>query len=154
MIDGPGGDDPALRPNQVLVASVAFSPLDEDRQRRMLKVCEKELLTPYGLRSLASDEEGYTPVYGGDIRKRDSAYHQGTVWGWLMGPFLSADYRINHDKEKVMRLLEAYCKDLNQHGLGSISEIFDGESPYTSRGCIAQAWSVAAALWVLDNVER
>ena len=154
VIEGPGGNDPALRPNQVLAAAVAFSPLDEDRQKRVLEVCEEALLTPYGLRSLAPDEKGYVHAYGGDIWQRDSGYHQGTVWGWLIGPFLTTDYRINRDREKVTGLLKIYCENLNQHGLGSISEIFDAEAPHTSRGCISQAWSVAAALWVLDCIEQ
>jgi len=115
--------------------------------RQILFVCEEKLLTPYGLRSLAPDEEGYIGHYGGGIWARDSAYHQGTVWGWLLGPYLIARYKVCRDDEKTLADLERYAQTLNIHGVGSISEIFDGAPPFSPHGCIAQAWSVASALW-------
>ena len=105
------------------------------------------------MRSIAQDEEGYVAKYGGDIWQRDTGYHQGTVWGWLMGPYLLADFQVFRDKGRVMKILKDFGTELNVHGLGSISEIFDGDPPHHSRGCIAQAWSVAAILWVLDQLE-
>ena len=148
VLDGTNGNDAALRPNQILAVSVSFPPLSKERQQKVIQTCEKYLLTPAGLRSLAVNQEGYVGKYGGDIWKRDSAYHQGTVWGWLMGPYLSSYLRVFGDRETVHCYLREYVDQINNHGLGSISEIFDGDYPYTPRGCIAQAWSVASALQV------
>jgi predicted glycogen debranching enzyme len=151
VIDGPGGDDLALRPNQLLVVSLPCSPLDARQQRAVVDVCARHLLTSYGLRSLAPDDPAYvfaqpSAHYGGDQRQRDAAYHQGTVWGWLIGPFVSAHLRVYGDRELARSFLQPLILHLADHGVGNVSEIFDGDAPFTPRGCIAQAWSVAEVL--------
>ena len=146
VMDGPDGDDPALRPNQLLAVSLPHSPLDARQQRAVVDVCTRHLLTSHGLRSLAPDDPAYVGHYGGDQRQRDAAYHQGTVWGWLIGPFISAYLRVYGDRERARSLLRPLIHHLADHGVGSISEIFDGDPPFTARGCIAQAWSVAEVL--------
>jgi predicted glycogen debranching enzyme len=146
VIDGPQGDDPALRPNQLLAASLPYSPLTSVQQRAVVDACARHLLTSYGLRSLAPDDPAYIAHYGGDQHRRDGAYHQGTVWSWLIGPFVSAHLRAFGDRERARSFLEPLIHHLADHGVGSISEIFDGDPPFTPRGCIAQAWAVAELL--------
>ncbi len=146
VLDGPEGHDPALRPNQVFAVSLPDSPLTPEQQRAVVDVCGRHLLTPFGLRSLGPDEPHYQGHYGGDIMARDGAYHQGTVWGWLLGPYCLAHYRIHGDQEQALALLSAMTKHLDEAGMGSLSEIFDGDDPFTPRGCFAQAWSVAETL--------
>jgi len=146
VIDGPEGDDPALRPNQLLAVSLPHSPLDARHQRAVVDVCTRHLLTSHGLRSLAPNDPAYLGRYGGDQRQRDAAYHQGTVWGWLIGPFIDAHLRVYRDREQARSYLEPFARHLAAHGVGSISEIFDGDPPFAPRGCIAQAWSVAEVL--------
>jgi predicted glycogen debranching enzyme len=146
VIDGPEGDDPALRPNQLLAVSLPHSPLSPERRRAVVDVCARRLLTPHGLRSLAPSEPDYQGRYGGDRRQRDGAYHRGTVWAWLIGPFVQAHLRVYNDPALARSYLEPLLRHLHGHGLGSISEIFDGDPPFTPRGCFAQAWSVAAVL--------
>jgi predicted glycogen debranching enzyme len=146
VIDGPGGDDPSLRPNQLLAVSLLHSPLDDRQQRAVVDVCARHLLTSHGLRSLAPEDPGYIGRYGGDRRQRDAAYHQGTVWGWLLGPFVSAHLRTHGDREQARSFLRPVLQHLEAHGLGSLSEIFDGDAPFAPRGCIAQAWTVAEVL--------
>jgi glycogen debranching enzyme len=106
----------------------------------------RRLLTSHGLRSLSQDERQYRGHYGGSQLDRDGSYHQGTVWAWLLGPFVLAHLRVYQDPELAARFLEPMADHLMVHGLGSISEIFDGDAPFTPRGCIAQAWSVAEIL--------
>ncbi len=111
----------------------------------------KHLLTPVGLRSLAPGHPDYKPTYDGDLRSRDAAYHQGTVWAWLIGPYVDAWLRVYpYDAGNARKLLAGFWPHLNEAGLGSISEVFDAEPPYHPRGCIAQAWSVAEVFrsWV------
>ncbi len=111
----------------------------------------ERLLTPMGLRTLAPGEPDYKPRYDGDLRARDAAYHQGTVWAWLVGPFIDTWQKVYPDKlQTPCDLLSGFRAHLNEAGMGTISEIFDAEAPYTPRGCIAQAWSVAEVLrcWV------
>jgi predicted glycogen debranching enzyme len=146
VIDGPDGDDAALRPNQLLAVSLPYSPLSSAQARRVVEVCAAALLTSYGLRSLSPDDPAYVGAYGGDRWRRDSAYHQGTVWGWLIGTFVEAHYRVYADPEAACSFLRPFAGHLGDHGLGAISEIFDGDPPHTPRGCIAQAWSVAEVL--------
>jgi predicted glycogen debranching enzyme len=146
VIDGPEGADPALRPNQLLAVSLPHSPLDLRQQRAVVEICARHLLTSHGLRSLAPDDPAYVGHYGGDQRQRDAAYHQGTVWGWLIGPFVSAYLRVTGDRTLARTFLEPLMRHMADHGLGSISEIFDGNPPFVPRGCIAQAWSVAEVL--------
>ena len=146
VMDGPDGDDPALRPNQLLAVSLPYSPLLPEQQRAVVNICARHLLTSHGLRSLSPDDPAYVGRYGGDQRQRDAAYHQGGVWGWLIGPFVSAYRRVYGDHERARSFLQPFIHHLADHGLGSISEIFDGDPPFIPRGCIAQAWSVAEAL--------
>jgi predicted glycogen debranching enzyme len=146
VIDGPGGDDPALRPNQIFAVSLPESPLSPERQRQVVDACARGLLTSFGLRSLAPSHPSYRGRYLGGPRERDAAYHQGPVWGWLMGPFALAYLRVYKDAEGASAFLEPVAHHLADHGVGSIAEIFDGDPPFTPRGCIAQAWSVSETL--------
>jgi predicted glycogen debranching enzyme len=147
VIDSPGvGNDALLRPNQILAVSLPASPLTPEQQKAVVDVCARRLLTSHGLRSLAPGEPGYTGHYGGSPRDRDAAYHQGTVWGWLLGPFTLAHYRVYHDREAALRFLEPLGRQIYAGGLGTLSEIFDGDAPFMPRGCIAQAWTVAEVL--------
>ena len=148
VIDGPDGkNDPALRPNQVFAISLRHPVLDEERWRPVLEVVERELVTPVGLRSLARNHPDYKPRYDGDLRSRDAAYHQGTVWSWLTGPFVDAWLKVNPGKEEeAAKFLSGFGPHLGEAGMGSISEVFDAEPPFTPRGCVAQAWGVAEVL--------
>jgi predicted glycogen debranching enzyme len=149
VIDTPGaGSDPALRPNQIFAVSLNFSPLSAEQQKAVVDACAAQLLTPFGLRSLAPGERGYTGTYSGGPRERDGAYHQGTVWGWLLGPFALAHYRVYKDRAMALAHLEPLAKSIAIYGLGSLAEIFDGDPPHRARGCIAQAWSVGEVLRV------
>ena len=149
VIDGPDADglDGSLRPNQLFAISLPHSPLTTERQRSALDACGRHLLTAHGLRSLSPDDKAYIGHYGGDRYKRDGAYHQGTVWGWLIGAFVSATLRVYGDKEVARSYLTSLLQHhIRAHAVGSISEIFDGDAPFTPRGCVAQAWSVAEVL--------
>jgi predicted glycogen debranching enzyme len=147
VIDDPHvGNDTSLRPNQIFAVSLPESPLSTEQQKTVVDVCAHRLLTSHGLRSLAQDERGYQGRYAGGPRERDSAYHQGTVWGWLIGPFVLAHWRVYSDRKAVQSFLEPLGMQIFSHGLGTLSEIFDGDAPFTPRGCIAQAWSVAEVL--------
>ncbi|MGE5359160.1 MAG: amylo-alpha-1,6-glucosidase [Bacteroidales bacterium] len=151
VVDGEVGDDAACRPNQVLAIALAHPVLDRVRWASVLETVEQRLLTPYGLRSLAPGSRDYKPQYYGDLRARDAAYHQGTVWAWLIGPFIDAWLKL-HPGESVRArtFLTAFTHVMNEACVGSIAEIFDAEEPFTPRGCVAQAWSVAEVLrsWV------
>ena len=150
LFDGVDGErrDPSLRPNQILALALPFPVLDRERGRRVLAVVEKELLTPVGLRSLGPSEPGYTGIYAGGPAERDGAYHQGTVWSWLLGPYLTALVRLRGEagRRRALRILDDFAPHLGAAGLGTVSEIFDGDAPHAPRGCIAQAWSVAELL--------
>jgi predicted glycogen debranching enzyme len=147
VIDGEEGDDAACRPNQLLAISLDHAALDRERWAPVLDVVTKRLLTPVGLRSLSPDHPDYKPNYRGDLRSRDAAYHQGTVWAWLIGPMVDAWLRAHPgDRAGARRLLDGLIGALDEACIGSISEIFDAEPPYTPRGCVAQAWSVAEVL--------
>ena len=151
VIDGESGDDPACRPNQILALALEYPVLDERRWSAVLDTVERRLLTPLGLRSLDPQHDDYQRIYSGDLRTRDGAYHQGTVWAWLIGPFIDAWIRAHPDRaHKARRFLEGFLPHLDEACVGSISEIFDAELPFTPRGCVAQAWSVAEVLrcWV------
>ena len=145
------GFDPACRPNQIFAISLPNAVLDESRWERVFSVVRDRLLTPVGLRSLDPGHAYYKPKYYGDLRTRDAAYHQGTVWAWLAGPFIDAWLKVRPaERVEARQYLERLLATLDEACIGSISEIFDAEEPYTPRGCIAQAWSVAEALrcWV------
>ncbi|HLM75684.1 MAG TPA: amylo-alpha-1,6-glucosidase [Polyangiaceae bacterium] len=151
VVDGERGDDPACRPNQIFSISPRHPVLDRSRWEPVVEVVRSKLLTPVGLRSLAPGQRNYKPRYDGDLRSRDAAYHQGTVWGWLIGPFVDAWLKVHpDDKAGARTLLEGYIPHLDEAGIGTISEIFDAEAPFTPRGCAAQAWSVAEVLrcWI------
>jgi predicted glycogen debranching enzyme len=151
IVDGDHGDDPACRPNQLLAISLPNPVLEERRWAAVVAAAEARLLTPCGLRSLAPGEPGYKPAYFGDLRTRDAAYHQGTVWVWPLGHFIDAWLKVHpDDRAGARRMLEAFLPHLDEAGIGSISEIFDAEPPHTPRGCIAQAWSVSEVLrcWI------
>jgi predicted glycogen debranching enzyme len=138
--------DPRLRPNQIFAVALPNSPLDQEQQKSVVDVCARELLTSHGLRSLAPDQPGYVPYYRGNPMQRDAAYHQGTVWAWLIGPFVDAHYRVYRDADKARSFLEPLGLHLGEACVGNVSEIFDAEPPFAPRGCFAQAWSVAEVL--------
>jgi glycogen debranching enzyme len=146
VIDGPDGDDPSLRPNQVIALALVFPLIEGDRARYALDRVTAKLLTPYGLRTLSPDDARYQSVYEGDQRARDAAYHMGVAWPWLLGPYLDAHLRLHNDREVVRRMIEPFEAHLRDAGLGTISEIFEPEPPYRPVGCISQAWSVAEIL--------
>ncbi len=146
VIDSPAGHDSALRPNQIFAVSLRESPLSPDRQKKVVDACARHLLTSFGLRSLSPVHPDYQGHYGGDQRARDGAYHQGTVWAWLLGPFALAHFKAYGDAETARSFLAPLAHHLGDHGVGSIAEIFDGDPPFAPGGCIAQAWSVAETL--------
>ena len=147
VIDAPDvGNDSRLRPNQIFAVSLPESPLPVDQQKSVVDTCASRMLTSYGLRSLAPGENEYQGHYQGGPRERDAAYHQGTTWGWLLGPFALAHLRVYKDRKAAAAFLEPLGKQIHSHGLGSLSEIFDGDAPFTPRGCIAQAWTVGEVL--------
>ena len=142
--------DASIRPNQIFAVSLAHSMLEDDRAANVVKVVERELLTPVGLRSLSPRDPNYRPRYEGGVVSRDSAYHQGTVWPWLIGPFITAYVKVNGRTDTARKQAGEWLAGLRDHlqtaGLGQISEIADGDPPHRPAGCIAQAWSVAEAL--------
>ncbi len=151
LVDGERGDDAAFRPNQLFSFSLDHPVLEERRWAPVLEKVMDQLYTPVGLRSLAPGHPDYKPRYDGDLRSRDAAYHQGTVWGWLAGPLVDAWLRVHPgDRAGARALLKGFEAELGDAGLGTIAEIFDADPPYTPRGCIAQAWSVAEVLraWI------
>jgi predicted glycogen debranching enzyme len=147
-----GMDDTACRPNQLLAISLTHPVLDAARWAAVVAVAREKLLTPVGLRSLSPDHPDFKPTYHGDLRTRDAAYHQGTVWAWLIGPFIDAWLKVHpEDRAGARRFLDGFVPHLDEACVGSISEVFDAIEPYAPRGCVAQAWSVAEVLrcWVL-----
>jgi glycogen debranching enzyme len=146
VIDGPTGNDAALRPNQIFAVSLPHSPLPDDQRRAIVDICAAQLLTTNGLRTLAPSDPRFVPHYGGSQRDRDAAYHQGTVWPWLLGSFAVAHARVYGDAAVALSFLDRLEDQLTDFGLGSISEIADAVPPFTPRGAIAQAWSVAELL--------
>jgi predicted glycogen debranching enzyme len=144
-----GNRDASVRPNQIFAVSLAYPILEGERARLVVDKVENELLTPRGLRSLAPNDERYVPYYTGSPSERDSAYHQGTVWAWLIGPFIDAYRRVYPDKtERVSAIVDGFRTHLSEACVGQVSEIFDAEWPHSPRGCPAQAWSVAEILRV------
>ncbi|MBI3265845.1 MAG: amylo-alpha-1,6-glucosidase [Chlamydiae bacterium] len=145
--------DPSIRPNQIFAISLPFPILRVEKHRSVLKVIEKELLTPYGLRSLSPKDPRYVGKYSGNVLARDKAYHQGTVWPWLLGPYVTTFFRVygrnSKTIEKAKSLLEPFRDHLYEGGLGTICELFDGDPPHDANGCISQAWSVAELLRVI-----
>ena len=148
MVDGPDGDDASIRPNQLLAVSLPNGPLDDETAARVVEVCSRSLLTPLGLRSLAPDDPRYRPYHRGGPADRDAAYHQGTVWPWLLGPYVDAARLVKAPREGILDGIEAH---LGEWGLGSVSETADGAEPHAATGCPFQAWSVAEVLRVRNN---
>jgi predicted glycogen debranching enzyme len=147
VVDGENGDDPALRPNQLFAISLDHPILDADKWAPVIECVQRELLTPVGLRSLSPHDKDYKAKYFGNLRDRDAAYHQGTVWPWLIGPFIDAWLKLHDDDlDRAESFLHGFDERLSSNAIGSIGEIFDAEPPYTHRGCVAQAWSVAEVL--------
>ncbi len=150
-----GETDPKCRPNQLMAIALPNPVLNRDRWEPVLRIVRDRLVTPVGLRSLAPSDPDYKPRYYGDLRARDAAYHQGTVWGWLVGPFVDAWLKVYpNDVASARAAVEGFGRHLNQACIGSVSEIFDAQEPFTPRGCIAQAWSVAELLRVWVKVAR
>jgi predicted glycogen debranching enzyme len=155
IVDGEAGNDSSLRPNQIFALSLRYPVLDEARWRRVVDVVAERLLTPYGLRTLAPGHPDFKAQYFGDLRARDAAYHQGTVWAWLIGPFIDAWLRVYPARhEEAKPLLAAFNQHLSDACIGTISEVFDATEPYAPRGCIAQAWSVAEVLRSFMTLRR
>jgi predicted glycogen debranching enzyme len=157
VLDGPNENDATVRPNQIFAVSLPYSPLDPTDQVQVVRQCGRELLCFYGLRSLSPSHPDYRPHYVGGVWERDSAYHQGPVWAWLLGPYALAEYRIHGDASAAQVRLEPIRDHLLDAGLGTVSEIFDGAPPHTPRGAPSQAWSVACVLeawWRLERAKR
>ena len=151
FFDTVNGDikDSSLRPNQILALGLPFPLVEGDKACKVLKAVQQALLTPRGLRSLSPQHQDYHPQYLGNPISRDSSYHQGTVWTWMLGPFIRALIRFEgkRGRKRAREIIRGFETHLVEAGLGTISEIFDGEPPHGPRGCPAQAWSVAEILW-------
>jgi glycogen debranching enzyme len=147
--------DASIRPNQIFAVSLSHSMVSTERAKGIVDKVETDLLTPSGLRSLSPSDPAYVPAYIGTPFERDSAYHQGTVWAWLIGPFIDAYINVYPDRsEQAMRFLDPFRSHVKEAGIGQISEIFDAERPHPPRGCFAQAWSVAEVLRILSKNNR
>src|ERR1700693_1921539 len=152
VVDGEDGDDAAFRPNQIFAIALKHPVLDREYWEAVVTAVHARLVTPVGRRSRAPGEPEYKPRYFGDVRARDAAYHQGTVWAWLIGPFIDAWLKIYpNDRAMARHFLDGFEPHLAEAGIGTISEVFDAEPPFTPRGCIAQAWSVAEVLRCLEK---
>jgi glycogen debranching enzyme len=154
VLDGPDGNDPSLRPNQLIALSLQPDLLTMHQARSVLRIVREQLFTPFGLRTLSPQDPRYVGLYRGDRHSRDAAYHMGTVWPWLLGPYFDAVAAVD-GAETARRELAGILPDLRRHlteaGLGTISEIFDGDAPHLPVGCIAQAWSVAEILRIVTT---
>ena len=142
--------DASVRPNQVLAVSLPFTMLPSASEKSIMQVVKDELLTPYGLRTLSPSDPFYMGVYRGDAEGRDTAYHNGTVWPWLLGPYITAYIKVNRhssrSRDEMRNLLKGIEVHLEEAGIGTISEVFDGDTPHRPGGTISQAWSVAEVL--------
>ena len=151
VVDG-DARDASIRPNQIFAVSLSHSMLDNERAKQIVAVVERDLLTPVGLRSLSPNDPNYIGIYQGDTLSRDGAYHQGTVWTWPIGAFITAYLKANGKskaaRKQARKWLDGFLPHLSEAGLGQVAEIFDGDAPHTPRGCVAQAWSVAELLRV------
>jgi predicted glycogen debranching enzyme len=155
-IDENGDPDASLRPNQVFALSLNFHLVDGDKAKRVIEIIRSKLYTPVGLRSLSPDDPRYKGHYGGSPLSRDSAYHQGPVWSWLLGPFIEAGMKTGGEtfRAEAAGIIDRFTYHLNEGCIGSVSEIFDGDAPHHPRGCVAQAWGVAEMLRVSFIVNR
>ncbi len=154
VLDGPDGNDGTIRPNQILAVSLTHSPIDQEMRKGVVTLCKRHLLCSFGLRSLTPHHPEYRPRYLGDVWERDSGYHQGPVWAWLLGHHALAEFRVHGDAAAAQALLEPVRHHLLDAGLGTVSEIFDGAPPHLPRGCPSQAWSVACILDAWWRLER
>jgi predicted glycogen debranching enzyme len=155
VIEAPGiGNDDSLRPNQIFAVALPVSPLSPEQQKAVVDTCVERLLTPYGLRSLAPGESAYQGHYGGGPRERDAAYHQGTAWGWLLGPFALAHFRVYRDQTAAMAFFDSISGATRLYGVGSLAEIYEGDAPFRPQGCIAQAWTVGEVLRAWTELAR
>ena len=141
-------DDETLRPNQLLALDLDFKLVDKEKEKKILRVVEEKLLTDYGLRTLVKEDPRFHGVYHGDLKRRDEAYHQGTVWPWLWGPYIRICKRLGR-VEKEKKLKKFVEREMKKFCIGSLCEIIDGDQPFESRGCISQAWSIAE---ILDSI--
>jgi predicted glycogen debranching enzyme len=146
VVDGPEGDDNRVRPNQIFAVSLPYPLVAGDEARAVVDVAGRELLTSLGLRSLTPSDDAYRGDYSGDQLRRDGSYHQGPVWTWLIGAYVEAHYRVYGDADAALSFLRPFEYHLSDAGLGSVSEILEGDVPHLPRGCIAQAWGVAEVL--------
>jgi predicted glycogen debranching enzyme len=146
VLDGPSGNDASLRPNQLFAGALAHRALSDDKIKAVVATCARSLLTSAGLRTLAPDAAGYRGDYGTSPAERDGAYHQGTVWPWLIGPFVAAAHNVGIDRATILGYLEPVARATHGYGVGTLSEIATGDAPYLPNGCFAQAWSVGCAL--------
>jgi predicted glycogen debranching enzyme len=153
-VDGGSTHDPSVRPNQILAVSLPYTALPPEQMRAVVDCSGRELLTSHGLRSLSPMDLGYIGRYSGDGRQRDAAYHTGTVWTWLLGPFVRAHFRVHGDARLAQSFLAPLAQQLTGACVGTLSEIFDGDAPHRARGCFAQAWSVAEILRSWIYLER
>jgi predicted glycogen debranching enzyme len=153
-IDENGMPNDEIRPNQLFAISLPFTLIDDDKKAEaILKIVEENLYTPVGLKSLPKSDVHYIPVYGGDQLHRDSSYHEGTVWSWLLGAYVDAVMKVEKKPAKAKKIIDAFKYHLNEGCIGSVSEIFDAEAPHHPRGCVAQAWGVAEVLRVMKDYE-
>jgi predicted glycogen debranching enzyme len=146
--------DARIRPNQILAVSLPYCALAPEQMRAVVDCCGRDLLTSHGLRSLSPKDSGYIGRYMGDPGQRDAAYHMGTVWAWLLGPFVRAHYRVYGDARLAQSFLAPLAQHMDSACVGTVSEIFDGDAPHNARGCFAQAWSVAEILRSWMYLER
>lgn len=153
VIDENGKPDATLRPNQLFAISLPFALIEGEKAQALLKMVEEKLYTPVGLRSLPADDIHYVHHYGGDQWHRDSSYHEGTVWSWLLGPYVDALVKIVSEKSKIKSVIEKFKYHVNEGCIGQVSEIFDADAPHHPRGCVAQAWGVAEVLRVIKEYE-
>ncbi|GFO60450.1 glycogen debranching protein [Geomonas silvestris] len=156
VVDGESGDDPSCRPNQLFAIALPYPVLAPERWEPVLETARQRLLTPFGMRTLAPGHPDYKTSYHGDLLARDAAYHQGTVWPWLIGPFVDAWLKLHPDQHRVARgYLQSLATQLDEQCIGTIGEISDADEPHTPRGCVAQAWSVAELLrcWLKSEPE-
>jgi glycogen debranching enzyme len=159
VIDGPEGDDPSLRPNQLLALSFDAPLLDPERARAVLQLVRRELLTARGLRTLAPEDRRFQGRYRGPRAERDAAYHQGTVWPFLLAPLVTAWLRFFGDGDQARAEAASFLSGIEAHVheegcLGHLSEIFDGDAPHAPRGCFAQAWSLGEILLAIEAVRK
>ena len=149
--------DTQIRCNQIWAVSMPFTMLDEEKERQVVDTVFEKLYTPYGLRTLEQEDGQFCPVYGGEVLKRDLAYHQGTVWAYPLGAYYLAYLKVNRDsseaKAEVRAQMEALKSALREGCIGQLPEIYDGENPVSSKGCFAQAWSVGEILRVYERLE-